>query len=102
MPSTCDVARALAFLIDADELVRVALDDLDNLAGLPQLALAAAGLVLAQSHADHIAVGSVHRRTGRDIDIAGLVAPLGPLRPHEAKPLAVRRNVPMTMFLPHA
>ena len=76
LPSTCDKARALALLIDADKSMRVALDDLDDLAGLPQQAALAAGLVAAQRHADHVAVGRIHRRAGGDIDVAGLVAAL--------------------------
>src|SRR5205085_4085666 len=49
-----DIACSTALLIDADKLMRVALDDLDDLARLPKDTPFAAGLAATQAHADYI------------------------------------------------
>src|SRR5207248_538337 len=82
-----DKACSAAFLIDADEPMRIALDDLNDLAGLTQQAALAAGFATTQSHPHHITIRRIHRRPGGDVNISASISALRALGPHKTKSL---------------
>src|SRR5262249_16351954 len=69
-----DETRAAALFVNADELVRVAFENCDDLAGQPECTAFAADIFAAEAHADRIAIGTIHRRAGGDVGVAAFIA----------------------------